>query len=56
MYAYVFFPEDGRSTPKSYEVNILIFTLFVFALVLDFIIKLRFPRSTSVRDVIEKRL
>ena len=45
------FPEDGYSIPESYEVKNLIYTMFIFTLVLGFIIKLRFPKNTSVCDV-----
>ena len=49
-------PEDGYSMPESWEVNNSNYTMFIFALVLGFIIKLRFPKNTSVRDVTNKKL
>ena len=48
------FPEDGYSMPESWELNNLIFTMFISALVLGFIIKLSFPKNTSVRDVVDQ--
>ena len=38
--------------PKSQEVTTLVFTMFIFALVMGFIIKQTFPKNTNVRDVI----